>query len=148
MSESHIFYLKFFVSLIFQRSAFPNDISREPDFSQKTGNFPSRAFGNILLPVPTQYRHSEMAVPQSRLRSGNIWEFPNENFCLQRFFRKCLKIWYYSRLSKTVLSSFSVPFISRIFPGFSQATGPEKSSLFPVLPIWEMMSSLILSSLV
>ena len=61
-----------------RRSAFPNAISWEPDISQKNlGNFPSRAFGNILFPVPTQYRHSGLAVSRSRLRSGNIWEFPN-----------------------------------------------------------------------
>ena len=36
----------------------------------------------------------------------------------------------------------------RLFPGFSRATGSEKSSLFPVTLIREMMSSLVLSRLV
>ena len=48
-----------------QISAFPNAISREPEFSPKNlGNVPSPVFGNILFPVPTQYRHSGLAFSQ------------------------------------------------------------------------------------
>ena len=39
------------------------------------GNFPSRAYGNILFPVPTQYRHWGLPYSWSRLRLGNIREF-------------------------------------------------------------------------
>ena len=53
-------------------------ISREPDFSRKNlGNFLTRAFGNIIFLVPTQYWHSELAASRTRFRSGNIREIPN-----------------------------------------------------------------------
>ena len=48
-------------------------------FPKNPGNFPSRAFGNILFPVPTQNWHSGLAVSQSCLRSetfGNSRMFP------------------------------------------------------------------------
>ena len=61
-----------------QRSAFPNAITREPHISQKfLGNSRSRAFGNILFPVSTQYQHSGLAVSRSCLGLGIIREFPN-----------------------------------------------------------------------
>ena len=41
-----------------------------------------------------------------------------------------------------------VPIISRIFPEFSRATGPENRSLVLVPPIPKMMSSLVLSRLI
>ena len=50
-----------------QRSAFRNAISWEPDISRKnSGNSRYRAFGNIIFPVPAQYRHSGLAGSRSR----------------------------------------------------------------------------------
>ena len=46
-------------------------------FPKNLGNFPSRAFGNILCPVPTQYQHLGLPASRSRWRLGNIREFPN-----------------------------------------------------------------------
>ena len=67
-----------------------------------------------------------------------------EWYCLIRFNGKSLKIRYSSRLSWVVKSS---PVSSGLFPGFSRATGPLKSSLVLDLPIRELASSLFLSCL-
>ena len=71
----------------YQRSAFPNAISREPDFSQKNlGNFPSQAFGNILFPVPSQSRHSKLAISRRPVSVPKMkQEFPNWKFFVYKF---------------------------------------------------------------
>ena len=61
---------------------------------------------------------------------------------------KSVKIRFYSRLSRGVLSS---PVPSRFFqfyPGFSRTTGPETSGLVTVPPIREVIASLVLSCLI
>ena len=52
---------------------------------------------------------------------------------------------YLTRVLVEYLHFRRIWLISQIFPRFSRVTGPEKSSLFLVPPIREMMSSLILS---
>ena len=69
-------FMNYIIIYFFERSAFPNAISQEPDFSQKNpGNFPSRAF-------LSQSRHPGLAdfLPvrsQSRKwnRYSRIWNF-------------------------------------------------------------------------
>ena len=67
----------------------------------------------------------------------------------------CKKFLVHYQISRKVLDfslfqdhsriSRPVPNFSQIFPGFSWATGPENSCLVPILPIWEVASSLVLS---
>ena len=114
-------------SALIQRAEFPNGISRK-----NLGNFQSRAFRKILFPVPTQYRLGSGFFPAF---IEVFWE-KYQNLVLLETFPNCTE------------QSHPVLFIFQIFSEFFRATGPEKSSLFPVLPIWEMKSSLVLSRLV
>ena len=110
------------------------------------GNFLCRALGNILFPVPTQYRHSGLA--SSHLVSAR------ETFRNSQMLPKLQLIILISVLVKTFPSVINLywavqnMFISQIFPGFSRATGPERSSLVLVLTIWELSSRLAWSHLV
>ena len=77
------------------KSVFPNAISQELEFCYKNlGNFPSRAFGNILFPVPLQYRHSGLA-SSSRETFGNSQMLPKLKLIILIFgARQNFPVWY------------------------------------------------------
>ena len=125
ISECHVPGTGFFLK---KSGKFPVPSIREQPFP---GSDSVRSFGTGCFPVSFWVgKHS--GIPE---------HFPNEN-------QKSLKIWYYSRLFQTVLSS---PISSRLFPSypkFSRVTRPENISLIPVQPIRKMSSSLVSSRLV
>ena len=77
------------------RSAIPNAISREPDFSRKkTGKEPSRTFGNILFPVPNYSRHLGLA--------SSLLVLGQETFGKSRASRTKINLQSSSRISRLV----------------------------------------------
>ena len=115
-----------------------------------------------MFPVSSQSCHS--GLDTSRLVSGRLFYINNfgnstelvrtyvlltvptkksfEWYCLLSLSGKSLKIRYYSRLSRVILSS---PAQSRFFHGFFLTMGPETSSPVTVPPIREVIASLVLS---
>ena len=131
------------------RSQMP--IPGNQNFPKKSGKFPIPSIQEEDVPgtnsVPAFVTQSKFTTIITRSMLTISLVVFTDKF-KERFSGKSLKIRYYSRLYRTVLSS-PVPSRSfpKLFPRFTRTTGPEKSSLITVLsfgkclPVWPCLVS-------